>query len=50
MLEGLKASLEVDKVELEAERGGEGFEDAATGGDDLFADAVTRDKTYESRN
>lgn len=44
LLKGLEAGLEVDKVELELERGGQGFEDAAAGGDDFLADAVTGDE------
>jgi hypothetical protein len=44
LLKGLEAGLEVDKVKLEAERGGEGLEDAAAGGDDFLADAVTGDE------
>lgn len=44
LLKGLEAGLEVDKVELELERGGESFEDAAAGGDDFLADAVTGDE------
>ena len=45
MLKGLEAGLEVDKVELEAERGGQSFEDAATSRDDFLADTVTRNET-----
>jgi hypothetical protein len=30
--------------ELQAKRGGQGLEDAPSGGDDLTADAVARDK------
>jgi hypothetical protein len=47
LLKGLEAGLEVDKVELELERGGEGFEDAAAGGDDFLADAVTGDEACD---
>lgn len=46
LLKGLEAGLEVDKVELEAERGWEGFEDAAAGGNDFLADAITGDEAY----
>jgi hypothetical protein len=34
----------VREVELQAERGGQGFENAAAGGDDFAADAVTWDE------
>lgn len=44
LFKGLEAGLEVDEVELELERGGESFEDAAAGGDDFLADAVTGDE------
>lgn len=44
LLKSLEAGLEVDKVKLEAERGGEGLKDAAAGGDDFLADAVTGDE------
>lgn len=44
LLKGLEAGLEVDKVELELERRGERLEDAAAGGDDFLADAVTGDE------
>lgn len=47
LLKGLEAGLEVDKVELELERGGEGFEDATAGGDDFLADAVTGDEAWD---
>lgn len=36
--------MEVDEGEFEAEGGGEGFEDAAAGWDDFFADAVAGDE------
>ena len=47
LLEGLEAGFEVYEVELEAEGGGEGLEDTAAGGDDLFADAIAGDETCE---
>lgn len=43
-LKRLEAGVEVGELELEAEVGGEGLEDAAAGGDDLLADAVTGDE------
>lgn len=36
----------VREVEFEAEGGGQGFEDAAAGGDDFAADAVSGDETW----
>jgi hypothetical protein len=45
-LKGLEAGLEGDEVELEAERGGQGLEDAAAGGDDLLADAIAGDEAW----
>ncbi|KAI6759111.1 hypothetical protein HG531_013872 [Fusarium graminearum] len=45
LLKGLETGLEVDKVELEAERRGQGFEDAASSRNDFLADTVTRDET-----
>lgn len=45
LLKGLEAGLEVDKVELEVERSGEGLEDAAASGDDLLADTVAGNET-----
>jgi hypothetical protein len=36
----------VGEVELEAERRGERFEDAASGGDDLAAYAITWDEAW----
>lgn len=44
-LEGTPAGLKVDEIELESERSWEGFEDAATGGNDLKTDAITGDET-----
>ncbi|KAH6605377.1 hypothetical protein Trco_007084 [Trichoderma cornu-damae] len=44
LLKGLEAGLEMDKVELEPERGGQSLEDAAAGRDDFLADAVTGDE------
>lgn len=49
LFKGLEAGLEVDKVEFELERGGESFEDAAAGGDDFLADAVTGDEPCKGR-
>lgn len=46
LLKGLEAGLEVDKVELELERRRERLEDAAAGGDDFLADAVTGDEPW----
>lgn len=46
LLKGFEAGLEVDKVKLELQSGGEGLEDAAAGGDDLLADAITGDEAY----
>lgn len=43
-LKGLEAGVEVDKVEFEAQVGGEGLEDAAAGGDDFLTDAVAGDE------
>lgn len=45
LLKGLEAGLEVDEVELEVERSGEGLEDAAASGDDLLADTVAGNET-----
>ena len=47
LFEGLEASLERGELELEAERGGECFEEAAAGGDDFLADAVAGDETFD---
>jgi hypothetical protein len=47
LLKGLEAGLEVDKVELELERRGQRFEEAAAGGDDFLADAVTGDEAWD---
>lgn len=46
LLEGLETGLQRGEVELKAEGGGEGFEEAAAGGDDFFADAVARDEAW----
>lgn len=35
----------MDKGKLQTEAGGESFEDTSTGGDDLAANAVSRDET-----
>jgi hypothetical protein len=43
-LEGFPARFVVAEVEFQAERGGEGFEDAPAGGDDFAADAVAGDE------
>ena len=49
LLKGLEAGLEVDKVELEVEGRGQGLEEAAAGGDDFLADAVTGDEAWAGR-
>jgi hypothetical protein len=46
-LEGLPAGFEVDEFELQAERGRQGLEDAAAGGDDLLADAIAGDEAWK---
>jgi hypothetical protein len=47
LLEGLPAGLEVDELELQAQRGGQGLEDAPAGGDDFLADAIASDEAWE---
>lgn len=47
LLKGFEAGLEVDEIKLELERSGERFEDAAAGGDDFLADAVTGDEACD---
>jgi len=44
LLEGFPAGFVVREGEVEAEGGGERFEDAAAGGDDFAADAVAWDE------
>lgn len=44
LFEVVEAGVEVDEGEGEVEAGGQGFEDAAAGGDDFAADAVARDE------
>jgi hypothetical protein len=46
LLKGLKTSLEIGKREFEVEGGGEGFEDATSGGNNFSADSVTGDETW----
>lgn len=45
-LETLEAGIEVYEGEFEVEAAGEGFEQAAAGGDDFFADAIAGDKSW----
>jgi len=44
LLERLPPGLEVDKLKLQAERGGKGLKNAPAGGDDLLADAIAGDE------
>lgn len=47
LLEGLETGIEVGEFELETEGRWEGFEDASTGWNDLLANSITWDKTFE---
>jgi hypothetical protein len=49
LLEGLPAGLEVDELKLQAERGGQGLEDAPARGDDFLADAIASDEAWEGQ-
>jgi hypothetical protein len=44
LLEGLEAGVKVGKFEFQAQGGREGFEDAAAGRNDFFADSITGDE------
>jgi hypothetical protein len=50
LLEGLPAGLEVDELKLQAERGGQGLEDAPARGDDFLADAIASDEAWEGQS